>query len=386
MKEKKLKVLHVYAGRDWGGGETYVYDLVHRLQTAGHSVATISRPCCAVAGIAARGAVRNYEVPLRKNFSLRTFRSLARILKRESPDILHLHNFRLLPFVVARWLSGSRCRIVVTRHRIHRAQTDAFHRWLYRRITHFVFVSGKAAQAFLTDVPLPASRYSVIRNGVRPLPADARPSVDLRSRFGLQPSEPLIMYSGRLAAQKGIRTLLEAVALVRDIPFRLILVGCGTEKYEHEMHELTGQLRIADKVVFAGFSSEAALLTRQADLGVLPTIVPEAMPLTILEMMHAGRCALTTNNGGQVELLEHGRTGWLVPPDSPQALADALRYLLTHPDRCRQMGEAAHRKAAADFTYEHFFSRMVALYRKLTRDAYDATPDVPPKAASEPDK
>lgn len=91
----------------------------------------------------------------------------------------------------------------------------------------------------------------------------------------------------------------------------------------------------------------------------------EGFPITILEAMAAGKPVVATNVGGCAEAVVNGETGIVVSPEDPEALAEALEHMLTHPDEARRMGEAGRRRVEEHFSIESMVTKHIAVYESL---------------------
>jgi hypothetical protein len=152
---------------------------------------------------------------------------------------------------------------------------------------------------------------------------------------------------------------LRAAQIVADaVPgFCLDVVGDGASR--PELLALTEELKLGGNVRFLGARNDVNTLLAGADLFVLSSI-SEGIPMTLLEAQAAGLPAVVTDVGGNREVVIHGETGLLVPPRSPEALAESMLLLLRDPNRARLMGEAGRRRVEALFDargtaakYEH---------------------------------
>ena len=171
----------------------------------------------------------------------------------------------------------------------------------------------------------------------------------------------------RLSPEKDLGTLLEAAALVvRTIPgFQLEIAGAGPCR--PDLVKLAGSLCLGDRVRFLGEVSDIPALLARAGLFVLPSLT-EGISLTVLEAMARGLPVVATRVGGNPEVVDDGRSGLLVPPRNPQALADALCRLWQDSALAARLGRAGRRRAEAHFDVRH----MVAAYEDLYRSP--ATP------------
>lgn len=147
------------------------------------------------------------------------------------------------------------------------------------------------------------------------------------------PSEPFILFVGSFRRIKGDQLLLDAYAELRDPP-PLVMVGAQSAEPLPEFPP--GVVPLID----VPHGTVMAIWDR-ALFGVCPSIAPEALGNTVHEGMSRGKPVIGTSPSGHDDMIEHERTGILVPSGDPTALGDALRRLVGDPHLCRRMGEAA---------------------------------------------
>jgi glycosyltransferase involved in cell wall biosynthesis len=173
-----------------------------------------------------------------------------------------------------------------------------------------------------------------------------------RARWGIQPGQVVVGFMGRLVADKGPEDLVAAVERLQpEFPqLRLLLVGTGHGQegdVEGRLRDDASRRRLRF-VSFAGHQSDEALYYRLFDLFVLSTRNAEPFATSVVQAMMAGKPVVATETGGTPELVRHGITGLLVPPASPERLADALATLLRDPALARSMAATAR-----DWVMEH---------------------------------
>lgn len=158
---------------------------------------------------------------------------------------------------------------------------------------------------------------------------------------------PRVVCAGRLVPEKGLDTLVHAFAEIAPefTDVRLEIAGAGPEL--DRLHGLALRLGLSERVVFHGWLPAATMPTffAGAVAAVLPSRVEEGLGMVLVEAGTAGCALIGTDVGGIPEMVEPGRTGYLVPPDDPRALADALRRVLRDPDEASRLGRAARRRA-----------------------------------------
>lgn len=179
-----------------------------------------------------------------------------------------------------------------------------------------------------------------------------------------RPQGPTLLTVARHDPVKGIDVLLDAMALVRA-PAQLVLVGDGTETAA--LRRRCDELGLAQRVEFRHLPWDGVRVADTMwafDALVLPSRL-EGFPVTIVEAMLAALPVIATDVGSVAEAVQPGVTGWIVPPEDPEALAAAIDDLLAQPERAEQMGRAARERALEHFTIDATVEHYLALYRKV---------------------
>jgi glycosyltransferase involved in cell wall biosynthesis len=178
----------------------------------------------------------------------------------------------------------------------------------------------------------------------------------------VEPSEEVegergyLLFVGRLRIRKGVEVLLEALRELRRRVPRAVLRIAGDGEHRERLECGVAELGLEEAVSFLGTCGAARVraLLRGAAALVVPSIY-EGMPLVVLEAMEAGVPVVASRVSGIPEVVVDGETGWLVPPESPEALAGALEEVLSDPGEARRRGEAGRRRAV-----EHYCPAIVA--------------------------
>jgi glycosyltransferase involved in cell wall biosynthesis len=276
-----------------------------------------------------------------------------------------LHNLRQDHFDVAVTLlfaadivgrvMGRAARVprVVTSIQTHDEFYTPFQRWLERRTAHLsdlILINSLQYRDFVIEEEgaLP-ERLRLIYNSIRvsdyqnPVPREV-----LRAEFGMQSITFVIGTVGRLTYQKGLDNLLQALALLSE-DIHLILVGVGEE--ETRLRLQAASLGLEDRVHFAGYRRDIPDIIGAFDLYIQSSRY-EGMPIVVLEAMAAGCPIIATAVDGTRDLIQDGIHGWLVPPDDPTHLAQAITIARNNYSEARRRGSAAKQRAVHQFNQD----------------------------------
>jgi len=370
-----------------GAVEQWVHDFTARLAARMPRIAVISRP----AGVAGAPGVEYVGVPwtaierffyrlkerlhrrnpLRYLAKIQNVWSYARRATRAARnfDIVHLHNEpNILLFMPMR----SEQRIILHMHNDH-LTLGAF-RPMYRRAlkkAHLVlFVSDYIRRRAIATFPEFTDRFKTVLNATDPaLFTPSAAAAAPPDGFDLGPRGQRILFVGRVTPIKGVHVLIKAFSdiRVRFPQARLIIVGSSffgeaiKTPYELELVRLAEPL--GEAIVFTGYVPQAMLrsLYSACDVVVVPSIWQEPFGLVVLEAMASGTCVVASAVGGLPEIIEHRRTGILIPAGEPDALASAVCEVLADPAFKRRLEEAARTAVEHRFTWARLIGEVDAL-------------------------
>jgi len=166
---------------------------------------------------------------------------------------------------------------------------------------------------------------------------------------------------------KDHRTLLQAAENLvgRGISICLLLAGSGPELPKYEQFAATSA-GLSGRVIFAGSKIQVPAFLNALDIFVLPSL-REGMSNTLLEAMASSLPVVATSVGGNAELVEDGRSGWLFQPGDVAGLTARLELLAKNPNLCQGLGRAARSRAVEQFSLERMIARYRDLYLALAR-------------------
>lgn len=382
-------VLYLHTTSEVGGSDVSLVGIVERLDRArfhpivalpsdGPLVARLREAACDVLVVdrmkkLTRRRGRSYLPRFLANYP-GAIRRLARIVAEHDVAVIHtntIHN-----------LYGVGAALVTRRPHVWHVREIVWQSGAVRRVERFlarfsdrvIVTSDAVAKLFERRDGTRAPNVRKIPNGVdvtayRPGPSDGR----IHAELGFPAGAPLVGVVCRLDAWKGVDVFLRAAAAVRaSAPgVRFVVVGGsieGQEAHARELEALAAALGLADVLRFTGWRyrpSDMPDVYRALSLLVLPSRQPEPVGLVLVEAMATARPVVATDHGGPREICVPGETGLLVPPGDPARMADAIRWMLGHPDRARAMGEAGRRRVEALYDITGTVRAIEAVYSEL---------------------
>ena len=314
--------------------------------------------------------------PAGQNF--RVFWDLWKTLRTLRPDVVHTRNLASLEMQLVTLLMPGIKRVHGEHGRdIHDLDgTNKKYNLLRKAMQPFVHryiaVSRDLLQWLKHTVSIPEKKLRQIYNGVdagKFSPRQGSPLVGDLAPPGLLPENAVVVGTvGRLAEVKNQQLLIEAVGYLftkRPIlrgTLRLVLVGDGPLKLQ--LVDRVKQLGLSDVVWFSGDRNDVPALMQLMDIFILPSLA-EGISNTLLEAMASGLPVIATSVGGNVELIEEGVNGRLVPVNNVVAMADALAELVDDPTLRQSMGEKGLALVRTTFNWEKTVADYLAVYDTL---------------------
>jgi glycosyltransferase involved in cell wall biosynthesis len=298
--------------------------------------------------------------------------AMWRLCRKRCYDVVHIH--WAMPHAlfgwIARWTCGA--RIVTTFYGVEL-------RWTVSGLWPLRWLVKRAARS--SDRVVAISRHTAEdvrrlgRTDVAVIPYTIGLEPDAAERLP-KPAGPFtVLFVGRLVERKGVQVLLAALRhLPGDVAARAVIVGDGPEL--HRLRTTAARLGVAGQVTFAGRvpPDELRRAYRTADVFVLPAVVDsrgdtEGLGVVLLEAMHHGVPVVGSDLGGITDIVEHERSGLLVPAGDPEALAQAVARLAREPTLARRLAEAGYERATRDFGWPRIVSRWMEVYDGVVKKA-----------------
>lgn len=358
------------------------------LKAAGFNPAALSAPGMFVAETGAEESVSVFTVPMDREVSpgrdLGSLLRIWRLLRRVRPSICNAGTPKAgLLVTLAAWLARVPIRIYTLRGLRLETVQGLKQRILYltERLAcgcaHHVICVSPSLRERAVDLKLVSAKKAIVlgsgsSNGIdvtRFIPTAARSDRAAEIRRELNIDAGLVIgYIGRFTRDKGVAELVAAFDMVRQQygNASLLLIG-SYESGDALDAKVCARIDAGSGIVAIPFQPDIAPYYLAMDLFVLPTY-REGFPNTVLEAQAAERPVVTTTATGAVDSIVDGETGILVPVGDSDALANAIRKLLSNPPLARRMGRAGHERVKREFVQEHVWGELVRLYRALLEE------------------
>ena len=371
---RRRRVVHIVYSFAIGGLENVIVQLINRLPADQfeHTVLSLTTISDFKDRITQPG-VQFIELHKPPGHAIPLYPRIYRLLRQLKPDVVHSCNLAALEVAPIAWLA----RVPLRVHAEHGWDAHDTHganpryrtlRKLYKPfVSHYVSVSQDLATYLTQVIKVPASRHSLIANGVdthtfapsttAPLPVPGCP-------FAPQ-QHWLVGAVGRLQTVKNQTLLARAfVQTVQNHPeaaqrMRLVIVGEGPLRADIE--DILSQARMTHLAWLAGARDDVANIMRTLQCFCLPSQA-EGTSCTLQEAMATGLPVVATAVGGTPQLVEEGVTGYLVPAEDVHAMAQALWQCYSWPERASAMGHTARARARENFGLDNMVNRYAALF------------------------
>lgn len=358
-----MRIIHVLSSVMWSGVERYALDICTHCRDNGDEVLVVTRDARAVDDVFRHNGIDVRFAPLGGFLSYHAVKGICAVLNESlEPTAIHCHSTRdAFAALTARQLLGRHdIRVLLTRHYVRRAGRSPFHRFVYRNVDHMIFVSGKAKEKFFSSWHW-KGRYAedeinshVIHNSLN---VALTPTVAEPARGPVT-----AMYLGRLAPDKGLEDIIDALAILKGTKLRLRIVGTGHPDYVDSLRRRALTADVMHMIDWPRHKENTEEYIRMSHFGVLPSTAPEAFGMSNIEFMKEGRPIICTNNGAQPEYIRQRKEGILVRPHDPERLAWEMKRLALSAETRQEIGKAARERFERELVWSEFIERLYPLY------------------------
>ncbi len=367
MKNGKINMLQLVNGFAIGGGEMKVLELVQHLDKDRYNITVCSVGQGGPLEVEFRRIIERVEIYDKKfSFDFSLVAKVARLMKEQEIEILQTTLF-YADIIGAYAAYLAKVPVVVSWEPV----TGPFafrHLWSYKlamqKIDRVVAVSEDIRQRVIRERKLSPEKVMTIHYGVDLEKFAPEDQSLTKGNIGVSDNQLVLGTVARFDYPKGHKYLIDAAPEIiqQFANVRFVLVGDGPLRQEIEQQ--IEKLGLSDYFVLLGFRRDVKQLLGLFDLFILPS-VSEGLPNAVLEAMACSNPVVATAVNGLVEVIEEGRTGYLVPPQNPSEIAKAVIKILKSPVTMKEMGRRGRNRVANHFTMEQQINKFEQLYLSL---------------------
>ncbi len=372
----EMRILYVVIDGKFSGGNQICATLLRSALKAGHEVELLTPSLGPLTDALSKEGVRIHLLKLTRSFHVHKVLLLVFLLKSRRMDLVHTHT-SLNSEILCR-MACFLARIPIICHQHEPTDIDyanpvvaVYQRWLNRItskfVTQFVAVSQSRREAIIKTRKYRADKIRLIYNGI-----DVNSFLfqndreNIRQEWKLRPEQTAVGLIARLELPKGQGTLIEAVPMVlkRYPETRFFIIGGDHVPHQPSFHRYQKMIQdfgIGESCFLLGFKPEIQMLIQALDIVVLPSWW-EGHPLVLLEALAAQKPVIASEVGGTPEIIDHEKSGLLISPRDPDALADAICRLIENPNLGKQMARHGYQKVVERFDQKRMIEQVLSLY------------------------
>ena len=358
-----ITILHTESSLGWGGQEKRVTRELLGVSPESFRPLLACQPGSRIGENAeAQGLTVEY-IRMRGNFDPRAVVRLIQLYYRHSVDIVHTHSS------ADSWMASTAAKLSLRRPRVVRTRhlsAPFNNRLIYSFMADRVVTVGDSTRRYMIhEKGIPEGRVFTIPTGVDLTEFNPeRIQENLRGELGIPPEVPVLGTVAVLRQAKGHEYLLRAIPeIIRAVSTaKLLLVGEGPR--EGVLKSIVEELGIKDSVIMLGFRGDIARVLNTLYVFVFPSL-QEALGTAILEAMAMRKPVVASQVGGIPEIVEEGRTGYLLNPEDSGAIAERVIRLLQNPELRRRMGREGRTFVETYYDNRLMLQRLEKFYREL---------------------
>ena len=308
--------------------------------------------------------IKVFEIYPRAKVCLKTIFALRRVIVEKKIDIVFATSSRTIPSAAFACI-GLPVKMVNyrgTSKGLYRHDPSAYLTHLHPRVDGIACNAEAVRQNVLKRVWKNRDCVRTIYKGQEASWFSQEPA-DL-SEWGIPESAIVLTCVANSRPSKGIRYLLDASFFLADISQLYILV-VGQNTDGAEFVDLKEKSPMGERIILAGFRSDAPQIIRAGDIYAQPSIAGEGMAKTIIEAMAQGIPAVVTTAGGNAEVIVDGESGYVVPVEDSKAMAHRIRCLAQDSDLRNSMGKASQRRIRDEFSVQKSVDGYIEFFNYL---------------------
>lgn len=369
----RIKILHSIRQGSFGGGETYLYNLVTNLDKTKFESVVLSFSAGAMVNALNKANIKTHIVKTERPFDVSIYANVKRIMENECIDLLHIHGTRAGSNTLTQALKMNLSSIYTVHgwsfHEGLSKLTNDIRKLSEKFLTRKtdLVICGSQANLYTGKNISPNGNYKLIYNSIDTDLYNPNKDVkNIREELGFEDGDVIVLFIARFTYQKDPLTFINAAKIVLDkIPAAKILM-IGEGELRKDCSELSRTLNIHDKIKFLPFRQDVKNILYSTDIFVLPSLW-EVVPLALLEAMAMKKACVATNIKGTNEALKDNFNGYMFGMGNFVELADKIISLINDKEQRIKLGEEARKTVVRQFDLKKLVKENEQVYSYMGR-------------------
>ncbi|HZX09848.1 MAG TPA: glycosyltransferase family 4 protein [Acidobacteriota bacterium] len=362
-----MSLFQIDSGKEWRGGQRQSFFLVRELQKKGYPCRFYVQPNSPLYKKAEQEGLPVFPLKVRSEADIIAVLKLARQMKKANCVLVHSHDAHAAAVSA---MAASRAKIplrFISRRVDFPLKNNYFSKIKYRRDVDMIIAISEGVKKVLVSCGIDKKKIKVVPSGIDYTPFENVSSKDyLHREFGFSKNDFLVGIVAHLADHKGHKYLIEAAGILKKKApnIKLIIVGKGPLRME--LDQKVKEVGVEDIVLFLGFREDVPQIMASLDLFVLSSYL-EGLGTSILDAMASHLPVVATDVGGIPEVVTHEKTGLLVPPKNPAALARAILRIYNDRKLAYSYGENGYRVVHEKYSSRAMAKKVIKEYETIAR-------------------
>ncbi len=359
-----MRILHIDEQQTWRGGEQQAFWLMQGLLSHGLEVYAIGKENSEFVNRLKRiPDIKVFTLPLRSEYDIFSAWKIAQITKKNRIDIIHAHTSHAHALAILSTFMNPIPKTVISRRVSFAPANNIFSKWKYNHVDLILPVSYYVAKV-LKEHSVNENKIQVVRSSINLTHIDVLPYN--KKELDINDNTQILLTAGALVPHKDHITLLHAFVHVKEVFKDIILLIAGSGPLLNTIQIEIDNLNLTQHVRLLGHRNDVPRLIKTADLYVSSSW-SEGLGTSILEALACEKPVVATEAGGVSEMVIPHETGLLIQNRNPQLLAEAIIYMLSHPDEAKAMAKKGKKHVEDNFTVQRMVDETISVYKKLIK-------------------
>lgn len=362
-----MSLFQLDAGKEWRGGQRQSFFLAKRLKNLGCPFRFYVQPKSPLFIKAKAAGLPVFPIRVRNELDLAAITRLALAMKRKKCQLVHFHDAHAAAVGAA---AASLAKVplrIISRRVDFPLNKNYLSRLKYTKDIDLIIAISQGVKKVLMQSGIDSRKIKVIPSGIDYTPFEEAVDSDyLRQELSFAADDFLVGIVAHLADHKGHKYLIEATKILKGKAPKIKVIIVGEGPLRLELGKQVKATEVEDMVFFMGFREDIPQILGSLDLFVLSSKT-EGMGSSIMDAMASRLPVVATKVGGIPEVVVNEKTGLLVPPKNPAALADAILRLYNDRSLAKSLGEKGFEVVHAKFSADGMAGKIVREYKRLAK-------------------